>query len=317
MTSEFEFPSYPGWKTVHKIGTGSYGSVYEIERDLLGKKEYAALKVVSIPQDESDVDELYSSGFDQESIVKRLQTYLEDIIREYQLMTEIRGHTNIVYCDDIQYIPKANDFGWDVYIKMELLTPLVKSLGLMSTENDVVRLGIDICKALVLCESRNILHRDIKPQNVFISRDGNFKLGDFGIAKMVEQTSGGTKIGSYSFMAPEVFNYEPYGHAADIYSLGLVMYWFLNEQRLPFICLPPDIPTSEELNHARKRRFRGEKLPAPAHGSEMLKQIVLKACEFDPKARFSSAEEMLARLTYISKVPSKGEPLMGKRTCHV
>ena len=47
--------------------------------------------------------------------------------------------------------------------------------------------------------------------------------------------------------------------------------------------------------------------------SEMLKQIVLKACQFDPKARFTSAEEMLARLTYISKVPSKGEPLMGKR----
>ena len=313
MTAELEYPAYPGWKTVRKIGTGSYGTVYEIERELLGKKERAALKVVSIPQSESDVDELYSSGFDEDSIVRRYQTYLEDIVREYQLMAEMKGHTNIVYCDDIQCIPKDKDeFGWDIYIKMELLSPLVKSLGQIETEKDVIRLGVDICSALVLCERRDILHRDIRPQNIFISRDGDYKLGDFGIAKMVEQTSGGTKIGSFNYMAPEVFNYEPYGHAADIYSLGLVMYWLLNEQRMPFVSLPPEVPSAEEINVSRKRRFRGEKLPAPVHGSDMLKQIVLKACEFDPSARFSSAEEMLARLSLLAKLPSQGEKLSGK-----
>lgn len=310
MATEQTLPTYPGWETVKKIGTGNYGSVYEIERDLLGKKERAALKVVSIPQSESDVDELYSNGYDEEDIAKRFQTYLEDIVREYQLMSELKGHTNIVYCDDIQYIPKETDFGWDVYIKMELLTPLTKALGQIATEADVIRLGMDMCNALIICEGRNILHRDIKPQNIFISQDGNYKLGDFGIAKMVEKTSGGTKIGAYNFMAPEVFNYEPYGQAADLYSLGLVMHWLLNENRIPFLPLPPEIPSSDEINRARKRRYQGEKLPAPVHGSDMLKQIVLKACEFNPKQRFSSAQEMLARLAVISKFPQKGDTLL-------
>ena len=310
--AEFDFPVYPVWKTVRRIGTGSYGTVYEIERDLLGQKERAALKVVPIPQSESDVDELFSSGYEQDSIERRFQTFLEDIVREYQMMSDIKGHTNIVYCDDIQYLPKDGEFGWNVYIKMELLTPLVKALGCISNERDVIRLGMDICNALLLCESRNILHRDIKPQNIFVSRDGDFKLGDFGVAKMVEHTSGGTKIGSHNYMAPEVYNYEPYGHTADIYSLGLVMYWLLNEQRIPFVPRPPAIPSSEQIINARKRRYQGEKLPAPAHGSEMLKQIVLKACEYNPKARFASAEEMRARLAYIAKVPSEGESLASK-----
>ena len=302
-------PVYPGWETVRKIGTGSYGTVYEIERELFGKKEKAALKVVSIPQSESDVEELYSNGFDQDTVAERFETYLEDVVREYQLMSEIKGHTNIVYCDDIQYIPKENGFGWDVFIKMELLTPLVKTLERVSTEKDVLKLGKDICNALVLCKNRNIVHRNIKPQNIFVSRDGDYKLGDFGIAKMVEQTTGGTKIGSYNYMAPEVYNYEPYGHAADIYSLGLVLYWLLNEKRMPFVSLPPSIPTPEELNASRKRRFGGEPLPAPAHGSEMLKQIVLKACAFQQKDRFSSVEEMLARLNYLSTSPYAGSML--------
>ena len=64
---------YPGWETVRKIGTGSFGAVYEIERDLFGKKEKAALKMISIPQSESDIDELVSDGYDEKSITKRFE----------------------------------------------------------------------------------------------------------------------------------------------------------------------------------------------------------------------------------------------------
>ena len=86
---------------------------------------------------------------------------------------------------------------------------------------------------------------------------------------------GGTKIGTYKFMAPEVYNNQPYGMAADIYSLGLVLYWMLNERRMPFLPLPPEKINTSMEEQARLRRFRGESLPAPAHGSENLKKIVL------------------------------------------
>ena len=296
---------WPGWETVRKIGSGSFSTVYEIRRALPnGDIEKAALKVITIPQNESDIDELYSSGYDNASITAHFRNYLADIVNEYALMSKIKGHTNVVYCDDVRYIQHIDGFGWDIFIKMELLTPLAKVKDIDSVEDFSIRLGRDICSALTLCRKKNIIHRDIKPQNIFVSEDGNFKLGDFGIAKAVEKTTGGTKIGTYGYMAPEVYNNQPYGAAADIYSLGLVMYWLLNERRLPFLPLPPVVPKIAQSEEARNRRFAGEPLPAPKNGSQELKRIVLKACAFEPANRYYTAEEMLADLTALSKAPA-------------
>lgn len=70
----------------------------------------------------------------------------------------------------------------------------------------MIRLGIDICKALELCQKYNVIHRDIKPENIFVSGSGDFKLGDFGIARTIERASSGlSKKGTYNYMAPEVY----------------------------------------------------------------------------------------------------------------
>ena len=293
--------SWPGWEVVRTIGNGSFGAVYEIERNTFGNIEKAALKVISIPQSRSDIEELYNDGYDDASITARYNSYLQDILKEYALMVNMKGHTNVVYCDDFRYEQHDDGFGWDIFIKMELLTPLTKYLPKEIPEDMVIRLGMDMCNALILCKDRNIVHRDIKPQNIFVSRDGNYKLGDFGIAKTAERTTSGTKVGTYKYMAPEVYNNQPYGTGADIYSLGLVMYWMLNERRTPFLPLPPAVPTTSMEDEARRRRFSGEALPAPAHGSDALKAIVLKACAHDPKARYASAADMLMDLKNLDK----------------
>ena len=311
MAERESFPVYPGWETVRKIDNGSFGAVYEIRRELFGVIEKAALKHISIPQNENDVEELYSCGYDEASVKSHYESYLADIVREYQLMSEMKGHTNVVYCDDIRCSEKKGSLGWDVYIKMELLTPLMKALDQVTEEKQIIRLGKELCGALSLCRSRNIIHRDIKPQNIFLSRDGDFKLGDFGIAKTVEKTAGGTKIGTYSYMAPEVYNNQPYGHEADIYSLGLVLYWLLNDRRLPFFPAPPAVPKASDMDQARFRRFRGDPLPPPAHGSDELKKIVLKACAFDPKDRYGSAEEMLRDLEGLNGVSRDAADVQG------
>ena len=208
---------WQGWKTVGRIGSGSFGTVYEIERDFFGEVEKAALKVITIPQHESDIEELRSLGYDDPGIVQHYRNCFEDIAREYMLMAKLKGQSYIVDCDDLRYIPHDNGFGWDILIKMELLTPMLKVLDCFADEAKIVQLGVDLSRALVLCRNRNIIHRDIKPQNIFLSADGDFKLGDFGIAKTAERTAGGTKTGTYNYMAPEVYNNQPYGAAADIY----------------------------------------------------------------------------------------------------
>ena len=291
---------WPGWETVRLIGRGSFGAVYEIERDIFGEKEKAALKVLSIPQSEGDIEEMYSDGYDEESITSTFNSHLKSIVAEYSLMRKMNGSANVVNCDDVRYVQHDDGIGWDIFIKMELLTPLTRALDSKTSEDTVIRVAKDLCHALVLCKKYDIVHRDIKPQNIFVSENGDYKLGDFGIAKTVEKTSGGTKIGTYKYMAPEVYNNQPYGAAADIYSLGLVLYWMLNERRMPFLPLPPQKLTAGMEESARLRRFSGEELPAPANGSEALKAIVLKACAYDPKDRYASADEMLAALTALS-----------------
>ena len=97
-------------------------------------------------------------------------------------------------------------------------------------------------------------------------------------------------------MAPEVYNNQPYGFAVDIYSLGIVLYWMLNDRRTPFLPLPPKVPTAMEEEEAIRRRLSGEDLPYPKNGSEALKKIVCKACAADPEKRYKSADEMLADL---------------------
>lgn len=209
-------------------------------------------------------------------------------------MARLKGAVNIVYCDDVRTIQHDEDIGWDIYFKMELLTPLVSALPSPVDESQVFKVGVDICRALVMCQQANVVHRDIKPQNIFVAKDGTYKLGDFGVAKRIEGTgSASERTGTYRFMAPEVYNGEYYGSKADLYSLGLVLHWMLNECRSPFLPLPPVLPTEKAERIAKNRRFSGEPIPAPAHGSKELQRIVLKACAYDPKARYQSAEEML------------------------
>ena len=307
---------WPGWETVRVIGHGSFGTVYEIRREAYGLTETAALKVVAIPHDSSALEELRDSCGSEESITANIESQVEGILREYSTMRKLNGVTNIVSCDDFRVVQHDDDPGRDIYIKMELLTPLTKAIGLLPSDEQVVRVAKDMCRALSLCRKHSIIHRDIKPANIFISENGDYKLGDFGIAKAIEQASRGTKAGTYQYMAPEVYSNQPYDFRADIYSLGLVLHWLLNERRAPFLPLPPAVVTADREERARKLRFDGTAIPAPSHGSEELKRIVLKACAFDQTLRYQSADEMLRDLEElqsssgerIDDLPSGGRP---------
>ena len=298
---------WPDWKIIKYLGGGAYGKVYEIERNNSGIREKAAVKIVSRPKEESELEADYQNGYDRESIAVKYTEILQEYINEYKLMKELQGQSNIVSCDDFAIEKNPDGIGGKIYIRMELLTPLQKVTKerLLSAE-EVIRLGKDICKALILCESRNIIHRDIKPDNVMISKFGDFKLGDFGVSKVMGHTTAGTMTGTEGYIAPEVLHMEKYGKEVDIYSLGIVMYWLLNNRRMPFIGADEKVTPSKE-SEASLRRYHGDKIPAPKNGSARLKQIVLKACEYYPKDRFLTAQEMYDALIELKdeKAPSQ------------
>ena len=283
---------WSGWKIVKYLGGGAYGKVYEIERNNSGIQEKAAVKIVSRPKEESELEVDYQNGYDRESIAVKYTEILQEYKNEYKLMKELQGQSNIVSCDDFAIEENPDGIGGKIYIRMELLTPLQKvTKEHLLSEKEVIKLGKDICKALILCESRNIIHRDIKPDNIMISQFGDYKLGDFGVSKVMSHTTGATMTGTEGYMAPEVLHIEKYGKEVDIYSLGIVMYWLLNNRRMPFIGADEKV-TLVNANQAAIRRYQGEKIPAPKNGSDELKKIVLKACEYKPKDRYLTAQEM-------------------------
>lgn len=303
MAKDAQNIMWPGWETIGIIGRGNFGNVYEIQRNVFGDVEHAALKVISIPQHASDIDSMYCEGYDEETITSNVQQHLKNIVAEYSLMKKMNGHPNVVTCDDFRYVQHEDEVGWDIFIKMELLKPLVKVLPAEISEDTVCQIAKDMCSALIQCEKNNVIHRDIKPQNILVSADGTYKLADFGIAKVIEKTkAAGTRLGTEEYMAPEVFNMQPYEFTADIYSLGLVLYWLLNERRIPFLTPAMKLDT-DMVENAKKRRLLGEQLPPPAHGSEELKQIVLKACAFDPAERYTSAKELLKDIESMGTAP--------------
>lgn len=296
--------NYPGWEIVREIGTGSYGKVYEIKKEnSFVETENSALKVISIPPQNLDVQS-YSEelGLDEEGFSAMVRHQMENITKEFSLMSQLKGNSNIVSYEDHSVVEHEGEPGWDIYIRMELLIPLTEYLRNNNIENSVdesfvVKLGTDICKALTVCENHNIVHRDIKPQNIFINKDGNFKLGDFGIAKNAENVAIGTRTGTFNYMAPEIYNNKPYGKSVDVYSLGLVMYWLLNERRAPFLPMFPVVPTKSDVDSALLRRISGDEIPEPKNGSATIKRIILKAIQCDPQKRYLSATEMLKDLT--------------------
>ena len=286
--------SWPGWEVVRIIGRGSFGAVYEIRRDLFGTEESAALKVISVPQNDSDIEVLLANGYTVEDITKRFQDIREDIIHKYALMVGMREHPNVVCCDDFRYVQHEDGTGWDICVKMELLENLFVR-GWRLPEAAVVTVGVDICAALTACEESGLVHGHVVPNNILCTQDGLYKLGDVGIfSALNERTDGPVLDTPRSYMAPEIYHRhrEPRTAAGDIYSLGLTMYRLLNERRLPCEPLPPVIPPPMSAF----RRFEGEPIPAPAHGSEELQQIVLKACSYDIEERYHSARDMLRDL---------------------
>lgn len=311
MDKELPVSVWPEWKITEKIGEGSFGKVYKARRIEYNKTFYSAIKVISIPGSQSELKSVQSESGSVQETREYFKNLMEECIQEVSTMEYFRGNSHIVAVEDYKVVEYLDTIGWDVFIRMEYLTSFLEYCsGKLLTEDEVVRLGIDLCKALQHCQMLNIIHRDIKPENIFVSRFGEFKLGDFGIARELERSMGGfSKKGTYSYMAPEMYRGENYDGRADIYSLGIMMYKLRNKNRLPFVSLDKQLITFHDKELALNKRMSGEPLPKPTEASSALSDIILRACAFKPEDRFDTAEEFRAALEdlrYTRRSPQNG-----------
>ena len=303
MSDNYQIGSvvFNNWTIRRKIGEGSFGRVYEIQREDFGETYRAALKIITVPQNEAELQGVLEEDMSTQQAEQYFYGMVEDIVREFAIMSKLKGTANVVGYEDHAVIKHKGSIGWDILIRMELLNPLLSyAYEHPFARRDIIRLGIDICRALELCQKYNVIHRDIKPENIFVSDNGDFKLGDFGIARTIEKTmSGLSKKGTYNYMAPEVYRGGEYGFSVDMYSLGIVLYRLLNKNRIPFLPPAPEPITFKSREFALARRVSGEELPSPFYAEGRLAEIIKKACAFEPKDRYSSPAQMRQELEAI------------------
>ncbi|WP_418745972.1 serine/threonine-protein kinase [Frisingicoccus sp.] len=286
---------FTDWRIVREIGEGSYGKVFEIYKTNYGITAHSALKVIRIPRSTADIRAALNEGMDEQSVTTYFQGFVDEIVQEIAVMSSLKNHPNIVSYEDHFVSSHSGEIGWDILIRMELLTPLQEYLGKHHfSENDIIRMAENLCDALAFCQKKAMIHRDIKPENIFVSETGLFKIGDFGVARTIEKTTGGlSKKGTESYMAPEVYLNKPYGSSVDIYSLGLVLYKLMNNNRLPFLPPLPQPITFADRENALSRRIKGETLPPPVNACKEFSDIILKACAYKPEERYRTAADML------------------------
>jgi len=259
------------WQIDRCIGKGSFSTVYEAHHtDHLFK---SAIKVIHPTVQ-------YINIF-RTDVTHRIYHTSELVYRELENMAKLRGNGYIVEYEDHEIVGNPSS-PQNIIIRMELLRPLTDVLRSKSlSREEVVKLGIDICKALEFCHKDNILHCDVKPSNIYLTKWGGYKLGDFSASSSTRgEPRDPEHIGTLKYMAPEVYAGEWFSASIDTYSLGLVMYELLQR-------------TEKSVFYGR---LSGTPLPPISNIDQPLQSIIFKACAYNPEDRFSSATEMLSEL---------------------
>ena len=298
IRDQIKEPLWENWHIKDEIGRGATGVVYRIEANRSGRQEICALKVVPIIADEF----VYPDPQKRTSYIERKRREAEN---ETNIMYDLRDCQNIVGYRDEAIRPieqEGGSPGYYMLIRMEMLTciqQLLKEGKFDTSEQNVRKLAKDIGNGIRAAHNIGIIHRDIKPGNFFVSKDGTYKLGDFNISKKSVSTR--SFAGTEGYIAPEIYTArygtESYTNQADIYSFGISLYCMMNDLLFPFgdTDLPDDAIT---------RRMSGEALPPPRKASPEFAAVILKACAYRPEDRYKNMDEMLRDLNNLRELPA-------------
>ncbi len=211
--------------------------------------------------------------------------------REAEAIARLR-HPNILDVYDVSEASDERSFIVMEYIPGCNLRQFIDQNGPPPPEIAAL-IGVQICNALAHAHKHGVIHRDLKPENVMVSRDGEVKLMDFGIAHVIDaetMTKTGSLMGSPAHMAPELIDGKKVDERADIFALGTVLYW-MSTGRLPF----SGDNTPQVLRNVMECRYEEPELVQPKMSHD-LARIICKSLHKEPDDRFSSVEAVKREL---------------------
>lgn len=272
------------------LGRGAMGIVYLARDPLIDRK--VALKTLRLDVDVEIADE-----------------FRERFLREAQAAGRL-NHPGIVTVHDV-----GEDRSSGVlYIAMEYIEgrdlKQIMASGHRFRPSEAARIVADVAVALDYAHQMGVIHRDIKPGNLILTRDGGARIADFGIARMESSnlTTDGQFIGTPNFMSPEQITARPIDGRSDLFSLGVVLFTLLTGQR----------PYTGETMHHVTRKIVEDPPPIPSIVEDSVpaafNPIVVKCLDKDPDRRFQSGAELAAVLAALARSLVRREPEDGLGT---
>lgn len=255
------------YEVMARLGEGAMGTVYKAHDPLLDR--LVAIKTVNLNLPKEDLAE-YEARFYQEA---RAAGGL--------------SHPNIVVIHDIGKTEQVAFMAME-YLEGRELRTILSQRGALPVE-DAVRIGTQVAEGLAYAHGRGVIHRDVKPTNIMIGRDGHAKITDFGIARMRTselKTMTGMILGSPRYMSPEQVSGKRADHRSDIFALGVVLYEMLTGQP----------PFQADTVHGVMYQTMSANPPAPSTLRQaippILDFVVAKALAKTPEARYQDAREL-------------------------
>ena len=266
------------YEILEVIGTGGMAVVYKARCHRLNR-----LVAIKILKDDYLGDEDFRSRFHSESQAVAMLSH-PNIVAVYDVSTSVSLEADYIVMELIegislkQYMEKKKYLNW----------------------KETLHFAIQIAKALQHAHSRGIVHRDIKPHNIMVLKNGSVKVTDFGIARLMSQGNTLTKeaLGSVHYISPEQAKGGRVDDRSDLYSLGVVMYEMMCGR-------PPydgDSPVAVAIQHINGGAVMPSTINANIPGG--LEQIIMKAMANEPSKRYSSATQMLQDMDEFRKEPA-------------
>ena len=239
------------------------------------------VKIISVPSSQRQLDALLLTGAykDAADAMEYFKERSDGVVEEAEFLRKLSKLEGFLPYEDWQVVPmEGNDLGYDVYLISPYRLSLEKYMRRnLMTHLNAVNLGLDLCAAAAICRNSGRMYVDIKPSNIFISEDKEYRLGDLGFMKLdaMKFNSMPSKYVS-RYTAPEVLDpMATLNDTVDVYAIGLVLYQIYNNGELPF-----------------GGNALAEVFPAPVNADYEMAEILAKACAPDPKDRWKDPIEM-------------------------
>lgn len=236
-------------------------------------EEKCIVKVISVPPSSTQLDALLLSGAyaTKEDALKYYEGLSADIIQEVETLKKLSELEGFMPFTAYQSVPMDDGNGFDVYLLNSYKLSLARKLNKETmTHLGALNLGLDLCAALSVCRRLGYIYVDLKPENIYLTTDNGYRIGDIGFLKLdsLRYASLPDRYRS-AYTAPELSDpLSPLNTTIDVYAVGLVLYQAFNGGVLPTI--PED----------------GAPLPPPDYADYEMAEIILKACATDPAARW-------------------------------